>query len=807
MADPRLVELQEKLEGGQTLTPAEREELHTRRLLANKDADKAGNVLNILQLLEGAGVYLKMVGAMIKVGLHGDTILIMHADGSPVVEKASLAEAAAAATSGDSILLTSRTWAGDVTLPAGVTLWGFGAVLSGTVTGPASGVAHIYGCTIQGTAQGVSLIIGDGDLETHFCRITGFNAYRTDGAGTYRSRYDEFTGAFLGQEYDRLSTFDADMDGWTAAPTNYARSVHYPTLNNAEYVLGWIGTIGHLANGCLHAHGPYNMGAVDYDREYIWYRTLNIPAIPGYIIAACFKEVNTAAYKPVSKPFLRAWYTDGTYSENYYTAQDANYNWTTLYHLIPADAAGKHASDWEAGDSHHPVLTKQDTTTIALTLVGQLLSAAVIPGGIKLDDLGAPDDTTDLDASAAKHGLLKKLSGVATQFLNGLGNWVAVAWGDITGKPVSFPPTAHTHGGAEITSSVANSDNATNASNSDQLGDVPASYFVQGTNAQRVTALDKTVDDLDTLTASGFYSGTDIPHAPVVGDNAAYFYIMVHWPGTVGHALQIAQRAGGNHFTDEFWIRLLATEGNTPWKRIGDMSKSTYDTDNDGKVDAAQVADTAGDAETLGGLPAATSGADAHVVATDASGYLTANFLRDLAGDTSNVPVYLYGGEAGIDNQPGYHYRYPLSRVLAWSRLSGLPAHLQPERRRSQHSTTGASSVTIPVGIFDVGLAFYGTSVWVRVHQTTRFASAQADVYEILITLRAEGANVWRNQSVTRICYNTVLTAPTVAWTQVGGNWRADILINQQYAFALLEAQVLESLDDGSNFVWSAGWS
>lgn len=48
---------------------------------------------------------------------------------------------------------------------------------------------------------------------------------------------------------------------------------------------------------------------------------------------------------------------------------------------------------------------------------------------IKLDDLSAPDDNTDLDASATKHGLLPKLSNVITEFLNGQGAWSAPAGG------------------------------------------------------------------------------------------------------------------------------------------------------------------------------------------------------------------------------------------------------------------------------------------------------------------------------------------------------------------------------------------
>lgn len=41
----------------------------------------------------------------------------------------------------------------------------------------------------------------------------------------------------------------------------------------------------------------------------------------------------------------------------------------------------------------------------------------------KLDDFGTPDDNTDLNATTTYHGLLKKLSNVVSQFMNGEGNW------------------------------------------------------------------------------------------------------------------------------------------------------------------------------------------------------------------------------------------------------------------------------------------------------------------------------------------------------------------------------------------------
>ncbi len=48
---------------------------------------------------------------------------------------------------------------------------------------------------------------------------------------------------------------------------------------------------------------------------------------------------------------------------------------------------------------------------------------------IKLDDLSAPDDNTDLDATTGAHGLLPKLGGGTTNFLRADGSWAAPAGG------------------------------------------------------------------------------------------------------------------------------------------------------------------------------------------------------------------------------------------------------------------------------------------------------------------------------------------------------------------------------------------
>jgi hypothetical protein len=53
------------------------------------------------------------------------------------------------------------------------------------------------------------------------------------------------------------------------------------------------------------------------------------------------------------------------------------------------------------------------------------LTVDVVEANIKLDDLGAPEDNTDLNASVSAHGLLRKLTGGTTNFLREDGTWAA----------------------------------------------------------------------------------------------------------------------------------------------------------------------------------------------------------------------------------------------------------------------------------------------------------------------------------------------------------------------------------------------
>lgn len=93
---------------------------------------------------------------------------------------------------------------------------------------------------------------------------------------------------------------------------------------------------------------------------------------------------------------------------------------------IAAGAEVNVNADWNSVSGDSQILNKPSTFAPSTHA-----SSHVSGGGdsIKLDDLATPDDNTDLDASTTRHGLLKKLSGVSTNFLRGDGVWADPAGG------------------------------------------------------------------------------------------------------------------------------------------------------------------------------------------------------------------------------------------------------------------------------------------------------------------------------------------------------------------------------------------
>lgn len=84
-------------------------------------------------------------------------------------------------------------------------------------------------------------------------------------------------------------------------------------------------------------------------------------------------------------------------------------------------AAPDDNTDLNSSASAHGLLRKLDGVSTNY-LSGDGLWRSLL-GAVKLDDSAAPDDNTDLNASVSSHGLLPKLSGSSGKYLGGDGNW------------------------------------------------------------------------------------------------------------------------------------------------------------------------------------------------------------------------------------------------------------------------------------------------------------------------------------------------------------------------------------------------
>ena len=77
-------------------------------------------------------------------------------------------------------------------------------------------------------------------------------------------------------------------------------------------------------------------------------------------------------------------------------------------------------ADWSSGAGDSQILNKPSTFAPSAHATSHRTGGV---DSIALDTLAAPTDITTLNATASLHGLLPKLSNVATQYLNGTGNW------------------------------------------------------------------------------------------------------------------------------------------------------------------------------------------------------------------------------------------------------------------------------------------------------------------------------------------------------------------------------------------------
>ena len=104
---------------------------------------------------------------------------------------------------------------------------------------------------------------------------------------------------------------------------------------------------------------------------------------------------------------------------------------------------------------------------------------------IKIDDLTAGDDNTDLDSSASRHGLLRKLDGTTTNFLRGDGAWAA-AGSTFIGCKVYHNANQNVSNGSETALSFNSEDWDTDAMHDNSTNNTritfktAGKYFIQG---------------------------------------------------------------------------------------------------------------------------------------------------------------------------------------------------------------------------------------------------------------------------------------------------------------------------------------
>ena len=103
---------------------------------------------------------------------------------------------------------------------------------------------------------------------------------------------------------------------------------------------------------------------------------------------------------------------------------DSGYTIAELLAEVPSVATG---SEVDTGTDNSKYIS-------SLALANSTYKTLAEIQAIKLDDFSTPDDNTDLNSTTSWHGLLKKLSGSATEYLNGAGNWSTPAsLGDVVG--------------------------------------------------------------------------------------------------------------------------------------------------------------------------------------------------------------------------------------------------------------------------------------------------------------------------------------------------------------------------------------
>jgi hypothetical protein len=195
---------------------------------------------------------------------------------------------------------------------------------------------------------------------------------------------------------------------------------------------------------------------------------------------------------------------------------------------------GSHAATHQPGGADPLAVDAAAATGSLRTLGAGAAQAAAGNHNHKLDDLAAPDDNTDLDATAAAHGLLPKLSGVADDALLGDGTWGPPAGG---WHKIVDPPTGW------LISKVAGwtADSFSGGLTVDFSGEVTAGRMSAGTRAVRVVVLNANAGNYVFWRPGGDANVSNTPNA-----SQEYAFLLTPWEA-------------GEHAPCELWLSATYT--------------------------------------------------------------------------------------------------------------------------------------------------------------------------------------------------------------------------------------------------------
>gem|GEM_PF-5359892 len=313
-----------------------------------------------------------------------------------------------------------------------------------------------------------------------------------------------------------------------------------------------------------------------------------------------------------------------------------------------------------------------------------------LPAGTKLDDLAAPDDNTDRNASVTAHGLCPKLDGIATNCLQGDGTWgpkSSSGGGDVSGPASSTDnavPRFDGIGGKTLQNSLLTVDD---------LGspNIPAgqAYKINGTALAAA--------DVGAATAEHSHPGEFAPltHA---GNHAAAGPDSL-LPGDIGAATAGHDHAGTYLPVDGTAADAALLDGHDSsyFSQAGHTHAEYAAAIHD--HDAAYVSIVA--TPTAGNLVALTAGGE---IAD--SGTAPADFA---AAGHEHAGVYAPAAE-GVTGGDLHDHSGGDGAQIAYGGLSGIPETFAPEAHAASHASAG----TDPIAPADIGAAASGHN-----HDTT----------------------------------------------------------------------------------------